>query len=155
MEVQYQLFKNIWRQRLQPKSGPINIYTFYDNVDMELLMGYQFDRKVSDILFSFSNVGPSPRYRFHPTFSIVQDPLGATSSSVGEYWIVMGTQSRLRTARSYPQYIEQTFNHFLKRLLEEPDSLEEYNIEVAESHVLVVCRCLWFIHKLHLQSDRE
>lgn len=56
-----------------------------------------------------------------------------------------------------PAGIGETFNPLLKRLLEEPDSLKEYNVDVIESHVLVVCRCLWIIHRLSLLvlSDRE
>lgn len=154
MEVQYRLFKHVWRQCLQPESNPVNIYTFYDNVDIEFLIGYRFNPEVFDILFSFSNVEPWPR--FYPAPITAQDPLSATRPSVGKCWVLMETQPPLpkKILRSHIRVIGEAFDPFVKRLLEEPDSLKKYNMEVVESHVLVVCRCLWIIHKLSLLSDR-
>lgn len=155
IEVQYQLFKQVWRQCLQPESSPVNIYTFYDNVDIGFLIGYRFDPEVFDILFSFSNVEPWPR--FYPALIITKDPLSVIRPSVGKCWVFMETQPPLpnNLLRSRIRVIGEAFDPFVKRLLEEPDSLKEYNMEVVESHVLVICRCLWIIHKLSLSSDRE
>lgn len=51
--------------------------------------GYQFNWKVSDSLFSFSNVECCPQCQSHPAFAITQDLFGTTHTLVRECWVVM------------------------------------------------------------------
>lgn len=134
----------------------VNIYTFYDNIDIGLLMGYHFEWKQLDILLSSSNATPSSW--FHPALAIAQDPLSATRPLVGKCWVFMeGRPPHIRSRLPFPKLrdIQEVLDPLLKKLLEEPDSLKEYNMEVIESHVLVLCQCLWIIRQLHLLSNRE
>lgn len=119
-------------------------------------MGYQFEWKQRDIFLSFSNGKPSSW--FHPALGITQDPLSATRPLVGKCWVFVESRPPyVRDRHWVPNFrdIQEAFGPSSKRLLEEPDRLKEYHMEAIESHVLVLCRCLWLICQLYLPSDQR
>lgn len=155
LEVRYRLFLNLWEHCLgQFKSRPFSIYTFYEDVDVNLLMGCLLSRPTSNIFFRFSE--STAPYATLPVFTIAQDPLN-DNSPTGECWVLI--ENRLPRSAGHSNrprdFGDSVIGLLLKRLLREPNSLEKYHMEVVESHVLIFCRCLWIIHKLCLPSDRE
>lgn len=88
-----------------------------------------------------------------PSFTIVEDPPINTDNMM-DYYVLKENRPLPPSCDDGDWCIEDIIDPLLKRLLDESESLAEYNMEIVESNIMVVRRCLWILHKLYLPSDR-
>ncbi|KAF9464577.1 hypothetical protein BDZ94DRAFT_1190879 [Collybia nuda] len=143
-DIQYQLFKHFWMGSAITYTT-IHIFTFYESIYLKELMGDRFAISNTDMFLTYSPIHSSSYREEWRCWVIIENPEPPPDG--------VDRPNQFHGNRSH-----NAFDPLVRRLLEETGSLEKYRMDIVDSHVEIVTRCMEIFAKgypLHQGETRE